>query len=116
MKTVGMGVKYDLAIEINSWDSSQPTQKSHAIDRYNTDIDFNKKVNNIIAVYDGICSQCSEQLFGEDHGELKDLCGTDSIAEVVCYNCGSIEVNSAGECVATDCIFAHGFRTSNDYE
>lgn len=50
------------------------------------------------------CKQCSEELFGEDFGDLQGLStiGNDinrSYTAVLCEGCGPTMVNSKGECV-----------------
>lgn len=50
------------------------------------------------------CKQCSEQLFGQDFGDFKNLspqdCLTaDSFAVVLCEGCGTTQVDNSGRCI-----------------
>ena len=50
------------------------------------------------------CKQCSEQLFGEDFGDLKglspqDCLTTDRYAVVLCEGCGTTQVDNDGNCI-----------------
>lgn len=58
------------------------------------------------------CKQCSEELFGQDFGDLSGL-STDQHDKdklyccVICEGCGAIQVNSKGECISKDCLKNH---------
>jgi len=43
------------------------------------------------------CQDCSYRMFGEDTGELADLCDDDSYAFVLCETCGYIWVDQSGK-------------------
>lgn len=57
------------------------------------------------------CKQCSEELFGEDTGDMKDI-STESdtknnmFAVVLCESCGPIQVDHNGQCIG-DCNKNH---------
>lgn len=50
------------------------------------------------------CKQCSEEIFGEDFGELAGISTADDdrrgmAALALCEGCGPTKVNAAGECL-----------------
>lgn len=55
------------------------------------------------------CKQCSEELFGEDYGDLSDLLRDGFIkysnyeVSVICEGCGFTIVDKLGACVSKDC-------------
>lgn len=50
----------------------------------------------------GHCHHCSLQTYGEDAQELADIADIDGDAEVECVGCGTIFVDSHGECLTHD--------------
>jgi len=56
------------------------------------------------------CKQCSNDVFGEDFGDLKSLCKEDEMVHVLCEGCGQCIVNSEGECICTNCLKMHGAK------
>ena len=52
------------------------------------------------------CKQCSIKLFGEDFGDLSDLCKPDELVGVLCEGCGGTVVDHTGTCL-TDCLLHH---------
>lgn len=55
------------------------------------------------------CKACSEELFGEDFGDLRGLTDPDSWKEgraavVLCEGCGPIQVDPEGRCASSDCL------------
>lgn len=65
------------------------------------------------------CRQCSIELFGRDHGDLKGLISADDSANgyvsnvVICEGCGYIQVDHDGRCVS-DCDKHHGSTSEAD--
>ena len=43
------------------------------------------------------CKECSFRLFGEDHGDFKNITNKDEFAQALCEGCGFIWVNQQGE-------------------
>jgi uncharacterized membrane protein YgcG len=56
------------------------------------------------------CRQCSIEEFGQDFGDLAGLVSPGSAGRVICEGCGITYVNHLGECVAENCLLAHGLR------
>lgn len=59
------------------------------------------------------CKQCSEDIFGEDFGELAGLIKEEQVTQgfyavAICEGCGYTLVDHTGKCVAIDCIKKHG--------
>lgn len=59
------------------------------------------------------CKQCSEDLLGEDYGDMAEIVSEEEEAKglmalVLCEGCGPIQVNRAGECLSVDCDECHG--------
>lgn len=55
------------------------------------------------------CKQCSEELFGEDFGDLKGLCTEGDFVQTICEGCGfDCVVDHEGRCVSEDCLSEHG--------
>lgn len=42
------------------------------------------------------CKECSEEIFGEDLGDLTDLCKENEMISVLCEGCGYIYVDHKG--------------------
>lgn len=54
------------------------------------------------------CAQCSDDIFGEDFGDLKGITKAEDWAQgkaavVICEDCGVIQVDPAGRCISKDC-------------
>jgi len=72
------------------------------------------------------CKQCSEKIFGQDYGDLKGLTSKADekrgfYAFALCEGCGSIQVDSEGKCVSSDCYENHDgphedFYTLQEFE
>jgi uncharacterized membrane protein YgcG len=60
------------------------------------------------------CRQCSIETFGEDYGDLAGLVSRGSAGRVICEGCGITFVNYLGECVAENCLLAHGLRPKKE--
>ncbi len=61
------------------------------------------------------CKQCSEELFGEDHGDLKGMGGGETLPEghgwvALCEGCGPALVDNDGRCTADHCDKKHGLQ------
>jgi hypothetical protein len=54
------------------------------------------------------CKQCSVEIFGDDFGELADMCKPGQIILTICEGCGPVQVDHEGTCVSKDCIKKHG--------
>ncbi len=56
------------------------------------------------------CKQCSEEMFGEDFGDLAGMAPYDKeglYPVVICEGCGPIQVDNEGRCISTDCEGVH---------
>lgn len=53
------------------------------------------------------CAQASFDLFGEDYGDLKGLCGKNEVVDVLCEDCGASTVDADGKCLGGYCC-VHG--------
>ena len=51
------------------------------------------------------CKQCSEDMFGEDFGDLANLAGPHDV-HALCEGCGATVVGPDGSC-KTDCLEHH---------
>ena len=59
------------------------------------------------------CKQCSEELFGKDFGDLKDITKQEDVdlgmyCVVICEGCGITQVDPDGKCVCDNCLKNHG--------
>lgn len=54
------------------------------------------------------CKQCSIENFGEDFGDLANLCGIGKFGFELCEGCGCTIINRDGECVSAQCLKKHG--------
>lgn len=45
------------------------------------------------------CAQHSIELFDEDFGDFKGLCGPDECIQVLCESCGPVYVNHKGQSI-----------------
>ena len=54
------------------------------------------------------CKQCSEEIFGEDHEDLKGLCQPGYVYHALCEGCGPCWVDPEGTCLANNCLRQHG--------
>lgn len=61
------------------------------------------------------CKECSEELFGEDFGDLKGLLTEEDTkneryAGVICEGCGFIQVDHTGKCIGgKNCLEHHKY-------
>jgi hypothetical protein len=53
------------------------------------------------------CKQCSVEMFGEDFGDLANLCAEGQRAHVICEGCGFTVVDKDGICVSDMCLSQH---------
>lgn len=61
------------------------------------------------------CKQCSEDIFGEDFGDMAGLSTQQDTVNklypvVLCEDCGPCQVDHTGTCVSLDCYKKHGDR------
>lgn len=56
------------------------------------------------------CKQCSEELFGEDFGDLDGLCKVGECVGVLCEGCGPTTVSCSGTCEG-NCMKPHHNRS-----
>jgi hypothetical protein len=59
------------------------------------------------------CSQCSEEVFGEDFKDLAGLLTPEQAKEgfvvpIICEGCGPVFVDIDGKCVDEHCLKKHG--------
>jgi hypothetical protein len=61
------------------------------------------------------CKQCSEDLFGEDFGDLANLPEPDAngYSNVICEGCGMAKVDAKGVCWSKTCLKRHGMENNN---
>ncbi len=52
------------------------------------------------------CKQCSLIVWGEDYGDLANLCKAGEMASVLCEHCGPTWVDCNGRCIG-NCIEDH---------
>lgn len=58
-----------------------------------------------------LCKQCSEELFGEDYGDFKNLNRLEH-TQVACAGCGmNCVVDFTGTCVSSTCLKRHGLQS-----
>lgn len=60
------------------------------------------------------CQECSNDIFGEDFGDLKGLCQTGFVSMVICEGCGPTYVDSDGRCAVKDCLQKHRLEEPNE--
>lgn len=54
------------------------------------------------------CKQCSEEVLGEDFGDLAELVKEGQVLHTICEGCGDCIVDHTGKCVARNCLKNHG--------
>ena len=59
------------------------------------------------------CSQCSEDVYGKDFGDMKGLSTEEDTVDgkyavVLCEGCGPCQVDHTGKCISIDCFKKHG--------
>ena len=63
-----------------------------------------------IALMADFCKQCSIEIFGEDLGDMRGLCGEGFVVSSLCEHCGAIYVDHDGVCYGRGpdaCIEGH---------